>query len=524
MPFLTRRSLGFLPFLVLLGCLLLLPLSPPGLGLAAQQLETPRRGPSKSLSLPARLSKLWRRETLPTRAFAGLAVVDAVSGETIASENAAYLFVPASNVKLYSTALALHRLGPEHRVSTQVLAGGSFDEPSGVLRGNLILQGGGDPSMSSRRFPYSIETEDLRDYPIPALEELADELLTRGIRQIDGDVIGDDSKYVWEPFHEGWAQDDALYGYGAPVSALSVNDNLIEITVAPAAVVGEPATVSIRPALPYYDILNRAVTTAKPGSRIEWERAPGQQLILRGGIAPRASAWKGKVAIDDPALYAARYLRDALLRRGVRVSGGARARHQLAGAASGSPPADSLAVLARHQSPPVAEIVHTVNKESMNLFAEMLLLEVAHASGGTGSREQGLRELRNFLAGIGIAPDAVSIADASGLARLNLVSPQATVQLLRSMWRGPHRQIWLESLPVGGRDGTLERRFGDSPLASSIRAKTGSLRGVSALSGYATTRSGKTFAFSAFVNNHPGSSRIARDFLDRIALEIAGSP
>lgn len=494
----------------------------------AQALEVVSQAPaaaSKEEALATRLSALWQRETLPARAFAGLAVSDPATGQTLFSRNAAYLFVPASNTKLFSTALAIHRLGPDYQMSTELLAGGSIDLATGRLHGDLILRGGGDPSLSSRRFPYSKETQHLRDYPIPGIEALIDEMASRGVRSIEGDVVGDDTAYTWSPLREGWAQDDALYGYGAPVSALTVNDNLVELIVTPAPKAGTLAQVEMRPALPYYDILNRVLTTPKPAGRIEWEREPGRQLVLRGSIAAGARAWRGSVAIDDPAFYAARYLRDALLRRGIGVSGTARARHRLSGdAAPAGTAVPPLAVLARHLSPPLSEVIRTVNKESVNLFAELLLAEVARNETGDGSEEQGLNELRRFLKEIDIPPEAVSLADASGLARLNLVSPQATVLLLNAMWRGPNREFYADSLPLGGEDGTLEHRFAQSPLSGRIRAKTGSLRGVSALSGYAATRSGRILTFSAFVNNHAGSSRLAREFLDKIALEIAGAP
>ena len=526
MPFpFERLPMRHAAFAICFACLAILASLTPQARLQAQSVEAARTPPanvSQKDTLAARLSTLWQQETLPTRAFAGLTVSDPATGQSLFSRNATYPFVPASITKLFSTALALRRLKPEYRMNTELLAGGPIDIATGTLRGDLILLGGGDPSLSSRRFPFSRETKDVRDYPIPAFEALVDELVTRGVRSIAGDVVGDDSAYIWSPFREGWAQDDALYGYGAPVSALTVNDNLVELIITPAPKAGAPAQVETLPQLPYYDILNRVLTTPAPADPIEWELAPGRQLLLRGSIAVGARPWRGKVAIDEPALYAAHYLRDALLRRGIAVSGSARARHLLAG--DPEPAAPQLALLARHASPPVSEIVRSVNKESVNLFAELLLAEVARASTGLGSPERGLAELHRFLREIGIPADAVSLADASGLARLNLVSPQATILLLNSMWQSPERDAFLDSLPTGGKDGTLENRFTDSPLANQIRAKTGTLRGVNALSGYATTRSGRTLSFSVFVNNHLGSGRAARDFLDKIALAIAGAP
>jgi D-alanyl-D-alanine carboxypeptidase/D-alanyl-D-alanine-endopeptidase (penicillin-binding protein 4) len=176
--------------------------------------------------------------------------------------------------------------------------------------------------------------------------------------------------------------------------------------------------------------------------------------------------------------------------------------------------------LARRESPALAEILRTTNKESVNLFAELLLLEVARVRTGNASRQGGIDELGRFLAELGIPPDAATLADGSGLARLSLVSPEATLRLLLAMWKSPHREVWLESLPLAGREGTLQRRLSNLPANGSVRAKSGTLRGVSALSGYATTPDGRSLAFSAFINNHPGAARAARDFLDKIALEL----
>lgn len=500
--------------------------------LAAQsQVDTPDLTSFKK-KLDQRLSQLWDTETIPKRAFAGVVVLDAETGQLMFERNGSMLFTPASNAKLFSTALALSRLGPSHRMSTTIFANGSWSVDTGVLSGDLVLRGGGDPSVGSRQFPYSRETKNLRDYPLPAFESLADQVFAQGVRRIRGNVVGDDSAYQWEPFREGWAQDDALFDYGAPVSALTVNDNSLELTIMPGKNPGMPAAIAIRPSMPYYDILNEVRTVARNAGRVEWERTPNGELILRGNLAAGGRPTRIDVAIDDPALYAARYLRDALVRRGIAVDGAAMAQHRWEkesepGIASSSPQdpdaRTETAALARHDSPPLDVILRTVNKESMNLFAELLLCEVGRAKTGAGSREAGLLELRRLLKEFRVPSDGVALFDASGLARLNLVSPAATAQLLSAMWQGPYRTQWIDSLPVGGEDGTLEHRFSGSPRAASIHAKTGTLRGVGALSGYATSVSGRVLVFSAMVNNHAGSSRTARDFLDKIALELVES-
>ncbi|MCW5964047.1 MAG: D-alanyl-D-alanine carboxypeptidase/D-alanyl-D-alanine-endopeptidase [Bryobacterales bacterium] len=479
--------------------------------------------------LAARLDGLWRRELVPQRAFAGAAVVDAASGELLFSRNGTMLFVPASNAKLYSTALALSRLGPDYRLETELRMEGEFLPASGQLKGDLVLVGKGDPSIGGRQYPYSRDTERQRDDSLPGLEAFVDAVVARGLRVVEGDIIGDDTAYLWEPFHEGWAQDDALFEYGAPVSALTLNDSAVRLTIRAGSQPGEPVDITIQPESEYFDILNEVTTVKGVTARLEWERIPGQRLlVLRGELPPGAPARMERVAVDDPALFTAHVLRQALLRRGVTVRGNARARHRLpaesfpAGVIPDAPPASTLVHL--RLSPPLSELITVVNKESQNLHAELLLREVARVKNGIGSRLEAINEMRRFLASAGVVRDGAMLTDASGLARLNLVSPESTATLLSAMWKGPHRDLWVASLPIGGDDGTLRNRFASNPLASAVSAKTGTLRGVTALGGYARTRSGRVLAFSVMVNNHGGPGSQARAFLDTIAIEIASLP
>ncbi|MCU0227959.1 MAG: D-alanyl-D-alanine carboxypeptidase/D-alanyl-D-alanine-endopeptidase [Bryobacterales bacterium] len=485
---------------------------------------------ARSNSVAERLEPLLRRLSLPGQAFVGLAVADPDTGELLYTSSGNMLFVPASNTKLFATALALSRLGPDHRMETRLSMDGAFLPARGELRGHLILAGAGDPSISGRTYPYAAETARQRQDPLAALEPFADAVAARGIRVIHGDIIGDDTAYDWEPFREGWSQDDALYGYGAPVSALTVNDNALRMTIRPGAKAGEPAVIELTPEIGYFDVLNEVATVQGGAARMDWERLSAQRLlVVRGQLPAGSPAHAETVAVDDPALFAAHALRHLLLQKGVEVRGVARARHRMhfqPGTRDGETnqrPADSSLIHLR-LSPPLAELLAVVNKESQNLHAEMLLLEVARAASGSGSRARAFQELSAFLREARIAPEAVRLADGSGLARLNLVSPEATVALLSAMWRGPHRAVWLASLPVGAAEGTLRNRFAGDARAAAILAKTGTLRGVIALSGYARTPSGRTLAFSAMVNNHGGPSSQSREFLDTIALELASLP
>ncbi|HLK48553.1 MAG TPA: D-alanyl-D-alanine carboxypeptidase/D-alanyl-D-alanine-endopeptidase [Bryobacteraceae bacterium] len=467
-------------------------------------------------SLDQQITELIDTTPAARGAFLGIDIVDLSSGQTLYSRNADKLFVPASNAKLFTIALALSRLGPDHRFETRVLASAQPGS-DGVIRGGLRLIGGGDPNLSGRGIPYSAGAATVD--PLTAIEGLADQIVQHGVHRVEGGIIGDDTWYVWEPYPAGWAVDDAQYDYGAPVSALSINDNALTLTIRPGARVGDPAALSLSPALEYYEIDNRVRTVAGGGEpQIASEREPGgRQVRLWGTLPLRAAAESLSLAIDDPAEYAARALRQALGERGVSVDGGVSARHRPAGQAWTAPAGVELAW---QGSAPLLEDLRITAKVSQNLHAELALRAVARKRDVNGSREAGLDEMKTFLTEIGIDPNSHEFHDGSGLARLDLVSPAAMLQLLRAMYTSPLRDDWMNLLPVGGQDGTLKARFADVPALGRIRAKTGTLTHVSALSGYAQRKDGGWVAFSILVNNHNARAGDVRALIDRICTFI----
>jgi D-alanyl-D-alanine carboxypeptidase/D-alanyl-D-alanine-endopeptidase (penicillin-binding protein 4) len=471
--------------------------------------------------LAKRLDGILQSTPASARAHWGVMVVDLLSGRMIYTRNFKHHFVPASNTKLFSTALALERLGPDHRMVTRLVASGSL-APGAVLDGDLRLLGGGDPSLSGREYPYQVKSTPVRH--LEALERFADSLAEIGVRRIRGDVIGDDTAYVWSPYPPGWAMDDATWEYGAPVSALVINDNRLWVEVAPGGKPGETARVKFDPPLAYFSVDNRVRTGESGAVRIQ--RSPGSlELLLRGGIEMGAAPFRESVAVDDPALFAAIALRDAVLRRGIAVEGRAVARHRWAESVAdlkrGQPDAAPGGVeLASRESPPLRQIVQIVNKVSQNLHAELLLRETARVRRNIGSREAGLEEMKEFLRSIGIGEDDFVIHDGSGLSRLNLLTPEAVVKLLRYMDKSPNREAWLESLPVGGEDGTLSGRFRGTAAAGRLRAKTGTLSHVSALGGYLERPNGRRLAFSVFVNNAQASSGAVRAVMDKLVAAL----
>jgi len=477
--------------------------------------------PAQAASLARSIDRLLASSPAARGAFWGIQVTDLKAGRTLYQLNSDRLFVPASNTKLLTTALALVRLGPQFTFETRVTAPRTPDR-DGCIHGSLRLVGGGDPNLSARAIPY--QPEPARAAPAPgyalaALAELADQVAAKGVKCVDGDIIGDDTWYVWEPYADGWSIDDPTYEYGTAVSAIAVNDNTVTVSVSPGAREGDPAAVALNPAVEYYVIDNRLRTVAAGGERaIHVHRAPGSlTLELTGTIPLGGRGEELALGIEDPAKYAAVALRQLLEARGITVSGTAVARHLLPGEA---PAGSAFVVLARRVSAPLVEDLRIIDKASQNLHAELALLAVGRARRGVGSRAAGLDELHTFLTEAGIDDASYSIEDGSGLSRPNLVTPAAVVKLLRYMYETPERDTWISFLPVAARDGTLAGRFDDTPAAGRIHAKTGSLAHVNALSGYAQRRDGSWVAFSILVNNSNQSAAAVRSVMDKICILI----
>jgi len=450
-------------------------------------------------------------------AFVGAQLVELKGGQVLYAHNSERLFVPASNMKLFTTALALTRLGADYRLTTRIGANSPIDA-TGRLPGDLELIGGGDPSLSGREYPYHSHATQGAVYSFSAIEELADELIALGLKRIDGNVVGDDSRYVWEPQPGGWSSDSATREYGAPVSALVLDDNTFALTLRPAARAGGSARITLAPPFENFAIDNRVVTGDRGERKIEFYRsASGRELHVWGRLPAGDPGFTQALAIGDPALYAAEVLRDALLRRGVAIRGGAVARHRFPD--ESTVPKANI-VLAERRSPPLLDLLQVVDKVSQNLHAEILLREVAVASGHAGSVAAGLDAMDEFLAGIGVTKADRQLTDGSGLSRETLVTPRAVTRLLAYMNQSKYREQWLNLLPIGGEDGTLGRRFAEHPEARNIRAKTGTLDHVRALSGYADTPGHGRVAFSFLVNNfeEPGAGVTA--ILDQLALAL----
>ncbi len=474
--------------------------------------------------LSTKINSILEESTFARHGFWGVRIVNLRTDETRFERAPDRPFVPASVAKLFTIALAIERLGPDYRFVTSVTAA-SEPGADGRLTGDLVLAGGGDPTMSARVFPYG--KGSTAGNPLQAIEALADQIVARGVSRIEGDVVGDDTAYPWEPYPTGWAQEDALWDYGAPVSALSVNENRVVLTISPGGRPGEPARIRMNPPLDYFVVDNRVTTAARGQAKIDIERLPGSRQVRVWGSMPLGAApFAQPLALDDPAQYAASALLDALTRRGVVVDGKAVARHRFMSEVADPRTASKVTtmqasvVLARRMSPPLAEILEAAAKESLNLYVEVVLREIGRVRRNIGSRQAGLEELASLAKTAGVAGGDCVLVDASGLSTLDLVTPRAVTALLAHMYASPNRQAWLNLLPIGGEEGTLRRRFQEVPRGS-VRAKTGSTARVNALAGYAFSGSGETLAFAILVNNFSAPASEVRPLIDRIVVLLA---
>jgi D-alanyl-D-alanine carboxypeptidase/D-alanyl-D-alanine-endopeptidase (penicillin-binding protein 4) len=440
----------------------------------------------------------------------GLSIVDAASGEVLYEKNAASYFVPASNMKLLTTALALDKLGVNYRFRTTLETDGVLS-PSGLLTGNLILVGRGDPNLSNRKFPFETK-EEFDGPPDRVLAELADRLLARGVKEISGDIVGDDSYFPRERYPDGWEIDDMVWEYGAAISAIVVDDNTVSLTLTPGEHSGDPVSALVDPTTPDFTVENRVVTSAgkdKPDLRLT--REPGAQTVFVSGILPANSAPRKLVlAIEEPAQHAATLLAQLLANRGVKFTGRVRALHDP------DPAAASRTVLAEHLSLPLGDTVKLVNKISQNLHTEVLLRTTARQQGPWATSEELLKFPQEFYARAGIAEDEVIQTDGSGLSRHDMVTPRALVALLQFAQKQPWFPAFYFSLPVAGIDGTLNERMKDSPITGRVHAKTGSVSHVRTLSGYADTPGGRRLIFSFLSNNQGGKNHETHDALDAL--------
>jgi len=458
----------------------------------------------------------------------GIKVVSLETGETWFEHNADKLMIPASNAKLFTGALALDRLGPEFRFRTSLLSNGHFTR-SGILRGDLLIVGRGDPSFAAR-FNHG----DYRKSLLPIYRELK----ASGVKRISGSIIGDESYFLGPSLGNDWAWDDLQEYYGAETSALTVDDNVVDLLITPGKREGDPCRIIAKPATTVLTFINRARTGAADSTkRIKLFRPLGENRVFVDGSLPLdGEEHSDAIAVHEPARMFVDLLERTLEERGIKV-GGKTMTISWRDRINAPIRAGEFKELAVVESPPLSEITAVMMKRSQNLYAQLFLLQVGEKALRTGARDAaapdpafrqtsqaaGLAEMDKFLDELGIPRGDVLLREGSGLSRACLIKPSSTIRLLQQMQGREVFDAFRHSLPVAGVDGTLRWRMKNTAAEKNVRAKTGTLRHVHTLSGYVTTKSGKRLAFSIMLNHfrHPDPEASTRRELDQIAVMLA---
>ena len=442
---------------------------------------------SPLVALRADLSTIFNAPEFD-RATWGVSVRSVETDEVLFTLNPKKLLMPASNMKILTLAAAVDRLGWDYAFETRLMTAAPIE--GGILKGDLIVAGSGDPTIGGRE--ADVENGHLFD-------RWAEELLSAGVRTIDGRIIGNDNAFDDEGIEAGWLWDDLAFSYAAPVGALTYDSNAVELVVRPGTAAGDRADVFVRPTEGGV-VPDNQVSTSPPGSDVSLNlrRGPGtSRLIARGAVPLGTPEFARTVSVDNPTDFFLTALRHTLTAHGITVTGPVLDIDMLAVA----PDLSSCRVLLTHRSAPLSVLAVPMMKLSLNLYADTFLKALGASSGGPGTFQTGRREEREALQSWGIAPDDVVLSDGSGLSRYNFVTVDALVSVLQHTARDPrHGAVFEATLPVAGQDGTLENRMKGSAADGNARAKTGSMTGVRALSGYVRTRDGERLAFSVVIN------------------------
>ena len=494
-------------------CLLILPVLPvfpvfpvfPVLPVAAQSLA---KRLDARLDRPPFNRQIW-----------GVALVDE-RGRLLYGRNQDRLFIPASNTKLVVSAVAAALLPPDWTVKTS-LYGGPI--AGGVLLGDLVLYGRGDPTMDRRCYATDSTLPGVCDTdPFGRLRQMVDSLRSKGVQMVAGDVVGDGSYFEPTLIHPNWESFDLNWWYAAPVSGLGFHDNSVDFTWQPGPAAGTPAVISMEPDLGDIAFENRTLTVP-PGGESDigdrFFRHPGTLSIwAEGTVALDHPRRTESFALPDPNLYAARALRQALADAGIAVAGTTRSTTDSTLYAA----LRTTLPLAEVRSRPLRDWIFPILNTSQNWFSEMLLKQLGRQLGRGGSWPEGLDVERRFLIdSVRVDSTQFSLSDGSGLSSSNLVSPLAFTQLLRYMRQHRNFPAFAAGLPLAGGTGSLRNRFLGTPLAGKVRGKTGSISRVNSLSGYIELGRGRTLAFSVQANHHAQPGRAILAAIDSVVMEMA---
>lgn len=436
----------------------------------------------------------------------GVVIQSLETGEYFYKRNEDKLFMPASNLKLFTSAAGLVLLGDDYTFKTNIYKRGKID--GSTLIGDLIIQGNGDPTISGRFY----ENDILHVY-----NDWADSLLELGIDEITGNIIGDDNSFDDKGLGEGWEWDYESYWFAAQSSAISFNDNCIDIVVTYDNLTKQ-AKVDINP-YTLYAVINNKVSVVNNDSvtNVDVYRERGTNIVTVEGTIHKSDSVKTFVTVNNPTQFSMVVLKEVLESKGISVGGYAVDVDDLPSAID----YNGLSKLFVHYSPNLREIVKVINKNSQNFFAEQLLKAVGLEYGKVGSAENGIEACSKVFREMGINPEYMIMVDGSGLSRLNLVSPKNIISILNYMYRHKFYLSFYNSLPIAGVDGTLANRMKGTKAENNVRAKTGYIGAVRSLSGYVNTLDNEPIAFSIIANNFSVPLKLADNIQDLVCNRLA---
>lgn len=438
-------------------------------------------------------------------ASVGISVVRLPDKIPLFRHNSRELFTVASNMKLFTTASALDYLGSQYQFKTSVFYRGEID-PKGRLLGDIIVRGGGDPNISGRFNGGKVTA---------VLEDWAKVILQAGIKEIGGDIVADASFFDKEWIHPGWPKDQLLSWYCAPTSALSLNDNCVDVVLQPGK--DGRAKIELEPGGYYIKVVNSCkVLDNLKKSRVDVNRDPDSgEIYVKGEMPPGRKPLRYSVPVDNPPLFLAGVFREVLGKKGIKVSG----QPRLLGAEESDQTTWKPLTCTTST---MAQAVTVANTRSQNFYAEQILKTVGAEVRGEGSRSAGLEVIKELMFKLGYEPREYQVEDGSGLCRENRFSPEMITDLLVFMYQHKESETFVSSLPVSGITGSLHKRLRGPSYAGKVKAKTGYISKVCALSGYVETQGGDTLAFSILVNDFKVAPAHVKEFQDSICRVLAG--
>ena len=494
----------------------------------ASPVQSPQASPTSKIAtttqtlgeLQARISEILQKPEL-AQAMVGIKVASLDTGRVLFESNANKLLRPASNMKLYTVAAALDRLSPDYHFVTSVYARARPDA-AGTIRGDLTIYGRGDPSIAARF--------NNGNY-FKAIDDLAARIVAAGVKRVEGDLVGDETYFTGPQYGSGWEWDDLQWWYGAEVSALTVNDNALDLSIKPGMQVGTRAIVTTGPPDPLLTIVNKVKTAPKGTKRdlAAYRALASDEVEISGSIPLDDKGYSGGLAISRPALLFAYLLRASLAQQGVVIKGKTRTIPQPIYTVTPGPLASGLVEVATFQSPPLSMIAAQTLKPSQNLYTELILRTLGNVAAPAPtsvsvdrtSETAGIEVVRTFLREAGVNASPLSLNDGSGLSRNDMVTAEGTLQLLTYMRRHRYATAFRDALPIAGVDGTLRNRMKGTVAENNLRAKTGTLSSASSLSGFVTTAAGEELVFSIMVNNYPEGTNPPSVCIDPIAVLLA---